>query len=539
MNGETSQNSGANFTSGHSSASSSVHLALIGLYAIVAIVVIPIFPHFVSPNEFSRWATTISLLERGTGEISWSVPVIGTMEDTAEVGSSLYSNKPPGTSFAGIPGYALVRATGGDATEIRFSMTMMRLTASTIPVIGIGLLLLRAGRRMGAEVDQLSFALVALLFGTPLFTYGLLNFSHALTAFGLFVAIVFAFLAPLDDPRSNGAVIGAGLGLAGWSEYTAAVFIVLILGTLLLQKRGKELLYALLAGAPFLATLLWYQWAAFGNPLAISNAFERHSEFRQLSERGVFGIGAPSPMRIGRLLLDGTNGLLLFSPVLIASVASLPRMSRSLSRSTTWIVIGLPVAALILFSGYPNWHGGWSVGPRYLVPLIPLLTVPLLFARRGGILQYVLLGWSVTAVVLVSTTFPFVPNGMVIPWGTLGLHLLADGLAAPNLLHLVSHLLGRSLPLLVIGTLLIFLPHGRRRWAFAGIMACLAVGFIALQISSPLMRLQRSYIEAVYFEDDTAFEREFGSGFELPEPLKIRAIREQRLPPVSWPFREE
>ncbi len=401
------------------------------LYAIVSILLIPIFPHFVSPNEFSRWATTISLVEGGGGAIDWSVPIIGRTEDTSTVNGVLYSNKPPGTSIAGIPGYLAGLLVGTDATSIRASLTMMRATASTLPVILIGILLLRCGNRLDATPGQQKFAIVALLFGTPLFPYGTLYFSHALAAFGLFLAVTIGFVAPYRSVRISGLAIGLGLGLAGWSEYTAAIFVMMVLAALILQRRWQELVFAAIAGTPFLAALLFYQWSAFASPFAISNSFESYGEFSSLSQRGVFGIGAPSLLTMLRLLFDPTNGLVLISPVVAISLAGSLRMSKRISRVPFWLITLVPLAALLLFSGYPNWHGGWSVGPRYLVPILPLLAIPLLFATPSRI-SSALLGWSVAATILISMTFPFVPNGMTVPWGSPRSRIDPRGLRRPK-----------------------------------------------------------------------------------------------------------
>jgi len=44
-------------------------LWVLGLYAILSALVVPVYPHFPSPNEFSRWALTVSIVERGSFEV--------------------------------------------------------------------------------------------------------------------------------------------------------------------------------------------------------------------------------------------------------------------------------------------------------------------------------------------------------------------------------------------------------------------------------------------------------------------------------------
>src|ERR1700680_2164473 len=97
----------------------------ITIYAALAVIVFPVFPHFVSPNEFSRWALAAAIVEDHSLEITRFVHVLGDVnfEDTAERGGHLYSNKAPGAAFIGLPGYAAARMIVGPPTpaNMRFS----------------------------------------------------------------------------------------------------------------------------------------------------------------------------------------------------------------------------------------------------------------------------------------------------------------------------------------------------------------------------------------------------------------------------------
>lgn len=70
--------------------------------------------------------------------------------------------------------------------------------------------------------------------------------------------------------------------------------------------------------------------------------------------------------------------------------------------------------ALLCYGAWWAWHGGWSWGPRFLVPLIPLSCLPigLLPARSGwrvGLVLAVLLGVAVNALgVLTDPVAPYV-----------------------------------------------------------------------------------------------------------------------------------
>ena len=82
-----------------------------GLFALLAAVLVPVFPHFVSPNELSRWAAVVSLVDRG--RLSFDPEVFALLgprfEDVAEREGRLYPNKAPGAGLAAIPGYLAAR----------------------------------------------------------------------------------------------------------------------------------------------------------------------------------------------------------------------------------------------------------------------------------------------------------------------------------------------------------------------------------------------------------------------------------------------
>jgi len=185
-------------------------------------------------------------------------------------------------------------------------------------------------------------------------------------------------------------------------------------------------------------------------------------------------------------------------------------------------LIAAPIAILLLYGGYPNWHGGWSVGPRYLASAIPFVIFPLAFVRVRA-WHAVLFGASVTATALTTLTFPFPPLDFPLPWGTLALPLLRHGLAAPNLTRL-------ALVPFAIVLAAILLAMEKRLAAIAGVVIALAAGAIALSMEKPILPIERAYIEDVYFDQRGALER---SGAAIPGLLRRRA-QEEAYGPVAW-----
>lgn len=497
----------------------------LGLYALLALLVIPIFPHFVSPNEVSRWATAAAIVEFRTFEITRLLPLLGgnAFEDASEIGGRVYSNKAPGAAFVGLPAYALARMLAGppSATTIRATANAMRLLTATIPLLLLAWGMFRAATRIGATAEQARVCVLVLLFATPLFAYGLLNFSHALTAAALFGAWILLFVETHDYAA------GALIGLAVISEYPCAIAGIVLVACA--WRRAPRII----AGAlPFAIGLAIYNKLLFGSIFALSSGSERNVEFRAMASEGIFGIGVPQVTTLFRLLFDPARGLFVFAPILLVALAALPLARRRLSREGFLALILVPAALLAFYSGYPNWHGGWSVGPRYLVPAIPFLLFPLAFAA-SSIIEWLGVGASVASVVPLALTFPFPDRSFAAPWSTLALPLLRDGLVAPNISHLIARPLAIAVPFAIVLAALIAIAKRNTIFVALGIIVMYALGLLAPTTLNNRLRI--GYIEEVYFEQPGAMSRNVGS-LPVPPRAEARAEREKALPPTSWPF---
>lgn len=510
--------------------------ALTGLFALLAVLLVPVFPHFVSPNETTRWALAAALVEEGTPEVTGPARILGPrMEDVAEVGGRLYSNKAPGAALLALPGYLAARPFAGppSAASLRPSLTAMRLVGATLPVL---LLALAFGRLAPGEGRR--EALFALLFATPLLAYSLLLFSHALVAASLFGAFAALFGGRTEEAgKARDVVAGALLGLAVLSEYPAAIP-ALVLAVVATWRAPGRLVRVVLGGLPFAVALGAWNAACFGSPFRLSSGLERDASFRALARQGLFGIGIPRPAILGRLLLDPSKGLLVLSPVLLLVPSGIRAARRSLGPRAAVALVLVPASIFLTYGGYPNWHGGFTVGARYLVGGLPFLLLPLAFARWGAVAA-ALAGASTAAVVLTTLVFPFVPPGFPLPWGSFAAPLLADGLVAPNLLHLVARPLALAVPFAVVLVASASVFGWRRLGPFlAGACVWTAAG-LALPVVSPLsppLVVQRGYVEEVYFTRDGALERSMPPGVEVPPRLRARREQELRLPPSPWPF---
>jgi hypothetical protein len=501
---------------------------IIALYALLGAIVIPVFPHFPSPNELTRWVLVASIVDDHSLEVSRAARILGPQfEDLAIIEGRQYSNKAPGAALVASPGYLLVRSFAGppSASNLRPVLTAMRWFGATLPLLLAALGFARVARARGGDP---ALAIVAMLFATPLFSYGLLLFSHALTAAALFGAWLLLYLRDRGD-----VVAGALIGIAVASEYPTLIPALVLIGGLLVQRSWGRLARVIAGGVPFAVMLAIYQKLAFGSVLASPYTYEKLPDYRALAHTGLFGLQAPNLGILLRLLFDPARGLFIFAPIIAAALLAIPSAKRALPRAAFVTLLLTPAALIAVYSGYPNWHGGWNVGPRYIAGAIPFLLFPLAFAR-GRRIAALLLGASAAAVVPIALTFPFPDRSFIMPWSTLALPLLRDGLVAPNLFHLVWRPLAIVIPFAIVAAAIII---ATKRLALLAVLGAILMFAIASLAPAPSLtqRLRIGYIEEVYFEQRGAMSRAVG-GRPLPPRAIARARAEATLPPTSWPF---
>jgi hypothetical protein len=125
------------------------------------------------------------------------------------------------------------------------------------------------------------------------------------------------------------------------------------------------------------ALLLWYHLIYFGSPFATANSYQV-GVFRS-SDALVLGmLGQPSLAAIYALLLSSYRGLFFTSPVLFLGLIAVFVMGYNRERRPEALLFGsVFFAYLLMNSAFNNWHAGWTFGPRYLIPAIPFIALPL------------------------------------------------------------------------------------------------------------------------------------------------------------------
>lgn len=303
-------------------------------------------------------------------------------------------DKAPGITLGAVPVVALLRLLGVRLSYRQLSWLLALLLAA-LPTV-LALLWLR--RWLIRQMDPVAAALpLALALASPWTVYAGLLFGHALAAALVAVGVALS-LGPLQrnlpeappdapPPRSRlerwwaahawlaPALGGLLLGAAVLTEYPAAWVVLVVLASLLIDPGRRRRLGPVVLGGlgPTLALALW-NLALFGHPLHFSYAYKWNPQLAAVHGHGLFGIGLPSWDGLWGLLLSSQRGLLHWAPWLGFGVAGAlwAGLDRRLSRGWRLALAIVPLGALLLIAGFPDWHGGRAVGPRYLLFVLPL-----------------------------------------------------------------------------------------------------------------------------------------------------------------------
>ena len=342
-------------------------------------------------NQDAQFDLTRALVERRT------LCVDGYAVNTEDVSvgrhGHTYINKPPGVSMLAVIPYALVFAAEKvlhlPIDDLARANAWI-VTAATCGVCGalVGATLFLYGRKIGASPAAALTVALSILFGTIVFEYSTMLFAHVPSALFLLLAFVWA----RDRPLLAGIAVGAA---------TACFYVCALAAIALLIVTRRKTLHFVAGGLPFAALLAIYHAVCFGSPWVTSvEVSERFTHKGFLF--GVFRL--PTFEALWGLTFSPFRGLFYTSPVLLFAFVGILVMIRERKMVAELIAIAATaIVFIIVISGFNGWNGGWAFGPRYLLPIIPLLGVTMMFAATLARPLWLLLAALSVAINFIAT----------------------------------------------------------------------------------------------------------------------------------------
>jgi SAM-dependent methyltransferase len=266
-----------------------------------------------------------------------------------------YSRYGLGLSLLAAVPYLLVRPVAVLAVDP--APLLEAAAASTMAFVmgGLAVALHLLARRLGARVRAATVVAGGGVAGTFALPYGKEFFSEPLAALGLVVTVERVL-------ARRPAWAGLALGMAILTRPQNLLFMPVV-AAVAWRTQGPRSVVRLGAGLlPGVVLTLAYNYARFGHPL----------------ELGYQDVGMTTPFVEGAagLLMNPLKSVVVFAPIVLLFPAALRNTWRD-NRPAVILITGQVVITFVLTATWFAWHGGWSWGPRLLLPAV-LLAVALL-----------------------------------------------------------------------------------------------------------------------------------------------------------------
>ena len=305
----------------------------------------------------------------------------------------------PGIAVFVLPVYSIGQLIAGMIPEeqlSRFRISRGLFVASVIGVFliavtALGLALLTIG--LATIVDRRTAVLMAVAVGVspPVVSHSFLIFPEVFALFVTCCVVWFTAKAPGHRDQVHLMWLLLLVGTLPWFHQKYLLYTFGLLFVIGLRRRDMWTQLSVLArltalvlfAAPQLALLNWLQqeWGSFGGALTIGVLTEQRLPLT-LEQ---FTSGAAG------LLVDRRSGLAAFTPLFwIVPAAIVLTFRRTWDLLVPFLLVYVPAAAFVI-----GWWAGFSPAARYLVPTIPLLTIPVAYALQHDIVR------KVTAVLVV------------------------------------------------------------------------------------------------------------------------------------------
>jgi hypothetical protein len=397
-------------------------------------------------NVNSRLALVYAIVDEATFRIDdYHEQAPYETGDKAFYKGHYYSDKIIGTSLLAVPAYAglkmLSRVFGFELTPNLRRYVVRVFSVSLLAALGVVLLfrilMLFGATRTEAVVLSYFFAL-----GTLYFPYATIFYSYAPALFFILLAYQSILKHRLAGNLDAAPLflIGLAAGSALLCEYTLGIVWVALAVYLFLQLGRKINILSFAAGSFVVVSIfLLYTLVCFDS-FTIPYRYEVSRIFSVGMRRGFLGITSPNLTVLYYISVHPYRGIFFYSPMLLLYFFGVlwldrekpcPDLSGSplpggrcpegsgFSLRYNWrpeaILSFCIVAGYFVFNAsYYMWWGGWAIGARHLLPMIPFMMPALIWVLRKNLwysgLLYLAGGLSVFLTFIPTAVNPQMPQ---------------------------------------------------------------------------------------------------------------------------------
>ncbi len=343
--------------------------------------------------------------------------------DLFQYKGAYYSASAPGTAILAYPFVALGFYLEGGFTLFGKVLLLSEVFVALVNALAV-YVLYRIAKSFFCSDRAAIFIAFAYAFSTISWPFATYLFQSDVSALFVLLALYFALKAvqrtdgSSQPPIRNFLLCGLAIGTALTVDYVDGILVPIFLGYLIIASSGSISTRIKGAGSFLLTSLIGVLLLAFYNYLSFGT-FYTSSEQLYLHSPGLFGgfsFFLPSGLFLN--LFTPLRGLFLYSPIMAAGLFGIYKQFKSSSFNRNSLFVLLVFLAIVVpYSMFYTPEAGNSFGPRYLVPAMPLLLLPIgsviddTHRKRPGVVLWLLyllysVGVLINGLAALTTAIP-------------------------------------------------------------------------------------------------------------------------------------
>jgi hypothetical protein len=322
-------------------------------------------------------AATESLVKRGeftASQLWWHRDAIETIAGDGEP----YSKYGMGASLMAVPLYVLA------LNLPRLGMVQAVMLTNLLVTAASAWLVFKLVGSLGYRTDVALGTSLLFALGTSAMVYAHYYFTEPLSGLALVGSVLGLYVYRARKQERYAWLAGLAMSVAVATKLINILFLMPVLVYAAGSLRSEVSASRRVLNTEALVSV-WHmksRWLPVGLPLILTLAIL--GVFNALRFGSPFASGYPSwerfthPLLVGvwGLLFSSEKGLFAYNPVLIVSLLAFPLFWRR-HRSEALVILAIAALHILVYARWHDWRGGVAWGPRFLVPLLPFLILPM------------------------------------------------------------------------------------------------------------------------------------------------------------------
>ena len=358
--------------------------------------------HIENPDTHLRLTQAINLVNNNTISIPKGIGNVTHGNIAYDKNGTAYSVYNPGQIVLFTPIVYAIQKINIEGIDSYYIIAFF-VSFLNYAVLGlIGCLLFEFGNHFKISFKKNISCILTFVFTSYCFAHSQDSYEHIYE--GLFILLSFFYALKLSKTKQLKYLLLTSISI-GIGLIFRTTTVLVIPGILILIKNWKNRLYLLTFIFPFFTFFLRNNYFRFDNIL--NNGYSDAWELAFNKSAGTAFSTLNIPKHIFGFIFSPTKGLLFFSPSIILGIFGWILAPKTLNRLLISVCITV-FLYLIIYGANFAWHGSaWCWGPRYIIPIIPLvyLGIFFFFSKKTIFFSTILIAVSFSVQILSTCSF--------------------------------------------------------------------------------------------------------------------------------------